>query len=210
MQLLSPSVPGSTSPAPQRGDAGAVEPGRDRYHVPGEAGIWIFIFGDMTLYALLSACFMLDRRKQPALFDQSANTLHTTFGAVNAFLLLASSLLVALGVRAAREHTTRYAPVLFTGALVCASGFVINKYFEYSGLVRAGHPPTENVFYTYYYVLTGIHLTHLLAGMCVLVYLRQVSKRVAPPIRAVESGASFWHVVDLLWMVLFSLLYLVR
>jgi hypothetical protein len=138
MQLLSSVGPGSTSPALPRAHVGvAVEPGRGRCHVPGEAGIWIFIFGDMTLYALLSACFMMDRRKNPGLFDQSANTLHTTFGAVNAFLLLASSLLVALGVRAARERITRYAPVLFAGAFVCASGFVINKYFEYSGLLRA-------------------------------------------------------------------------
>jgi nitric oxide reductase NorE protein len=211
MPSRSSFAPGSTSPPRECAHADvAVEPGRGRYHVPGEAGIWIFIFGDMTLYALLSACFMRDRRKDVALFDQSANTLHTTFGAVNAFLLLTSSLFVALGVRAVRERITRCAPVLFTGAFVCASGFVINKYFEYSGLLRAGHPPTENVFYTYYYLLTGIHLTHLLAGMCVLVYLRQASKRSAPPVRATESGASFWHVVDLLWMVLFALLYLTR
>jgi nitric oxide reductase NorE protein len=153
---------------------------------------------------------MLDGSKDPALFHQSVNTLHMTFGAVNAFLLLTSSLFVAFGVRAARERITHYAPVLFAGAFVCASGFVINKYFEYRGLLRAHHPPIENVFYTYYYVLTGIPLTHLLAGMCVLVYLHRASKRNEPPVRAIESGASFWHVVDLLWMVLFAPLYLVR
>src|SRR5262245_59916698 len=131
MQYSSSTAPELTA-THRNADVG-VESGLGRYHVPGETGIWIFILGDMTLYAVLSACFMLDRTKDPALFDRSANTLHTTFGAVNAFLLLTSSLCVALGVRAVREHVTRYAPALFVAAFVCASGFVINKYFEYSG-----------------------------------------------------------------------------
>jgi heme/copper-type cytochrome/quinol oxidase subunit 3 len=107
-------APGSMSRSRERAHVDvAVDLGRSRYHVPGEAGIWIFIFGDITLYALLSACFMLDRRKNPSLFDQAANSLHTTFGAVNAFLLLTSSLLVALGVRAVHEHIAAHAPALF-------------------------------------------------------------------------------------------------
>ena len=120
---------------------------------------------------------------------------------------------MALGIRAVREKVRpQLAPPLFAGAWLCAFGFVVNKYLEYSDLIRHHHFPTDNAFYTYYYVLTGIHLTHLLAGMCVLVFLYRVSKKARhepKDIHAMESGASFWHVVDLLWIVLFPLLYLV-
>ncbi len=189
-----------------------------RLHVPGEPGIWIFILGDMTLYAALFGSFMIDRRSDVATFNASAAMLHTSIGAVNTLLLLTSSLFVALGVRSVRERMLpQLAPLLFGLALVCGAGFVFDKYLEYSGLLRQGLVPTTNTFFIYYYVLTGIHLTHVLAGMCVLVYLWRVARSslTAPVerarlVRGVENGASFWHVVDLLWIVLFPLLYLVR
>lgn len=187
-------------------------------HIPGEAGIWIFILGDMTLYVALFASFMADRRHDVEAFNQSAGTLHTTIGAINTLLLLTSSLFVALGVRAVRERIeASWVPLLFAGAFCCGLGFVVNKYVEYSALVHDGLVPVTNMFFTYYYVLTGIHLTHVLAGMCVLIYLWRVSRKpltattdVRGVVRGVENGASFWHVVDLLWIVLFPLLYLVR
>ena len=183
-------------------------------HIPGEAGIWIFILGDMTLYTALFASFMFERARDVELFNQCAGTLHTNFGAINTLLLLTSSLFVALGVRALREQIKpELARVLFVGSLICGFGFVVIKYFEYSDLLRAGHYPAANLFYMYYYVLTGIHLTHLLAGMLVLLYMWRVSsKGFCEPeeIGGIENGASFWHAVDLLWIVLFPLLYLVR
>lgn len=167
----------------------------------------------MALYGALWASFMADRSEFVNVFNQSASTLHTEWGTLNTLFLLTSSLFVALGVRAVRENIRPdLAPKLFAGAFACGFGFVVVKFFEYSDLIRDELYPTDNAFYTYYYVLTGIHLTHLLAGMCVLVFLYKVSKKArkeTKDIRAMESGASFWHVVDLLWIVLFPLLYLV-
>lgn len=199
-------------------EAAAVRTRSAAAHVPGEAGIWIFILGDMALYAALFANFMVDRRHAVALFNESAGALHVSIGAFNTVLLLTSSLFVAIGVRALRERIFEgVAKYLFAGALLCGAGFVVNKYFEYGDLVRAGLVPDTNLFFIYYYVLTGIHLTHVLAGMCVLLYLWRVARlpRPAPAetfarVRGIENGASFWHVVDLLWIVLFPLLYLVR
>lgn len=181
--------------------------------VPGEVGIWIFILGDMTMYGALFASFLYDRGVDVDGFNRSADTLHLAFGAANTVLLLTSSILVVYGIRSVREGLSRRGPLLFGLALACGAGFVVNKYFEYADLLRNDHEPTENAFYTYYYVLTGIHLTHLLAGMCVLVFLFNVARkdgRQERDVRASESGASFWHTVDLLWVVLFPLLYLVR
>jgi nitric oxide reductase NorE protein len=198
--------------------AGLVAPREYPGHVPGEAGIWIFILGDMTLYAALFGSFMFDRRIDVETFNRSAALLHTGIGALNTLLLLTSSLFVALGVRAVRDGIApARGPILFAGAFLCGAGFVADKCVEYSGLVQQGLLPTTNTFFTYYYVLTGIHLTHVLAGMCVLVYLWRVAKanlvqprEVTGFVRGVENGASFWHVVDLLWIVLFPLLYMVR
>jgi len=181
--------------------------------VPGEVGIWIFILGDMCMYGALFASFVYDRGADPELFNRSAGELHMAFGAVNTVLLLTSSILVVYGIRSVRERLSRRGPLLFGLALACGAGFVVNKLFEYGDLLRNDHDPTDNAFFTYYYVLTGIHLTHLLAGMCVLVFLFRVARKSSHEerdMRASESGASFWHVVDLLWVVLFPLLYLVR
>jgi len=181
--------------------------------VPGEVGIWIFILGDMLMYGALFASFLYDRGEDPELFNRSASALHTTFGAVNTLLLLTSSILVVYGVRSVRERLSRRPRVFFGLAFACGVGFVVNKYLEYSDLIRNDHDPTENAFFTYYYVLTGIHLTHLLAGLCVLTFLWRVARKGAwepRDVSATESAASFWHVVDLLWVVLFALLYLVR
>jgi nitric oxide reductase NorE protein len=201
---------GTAAPAPS-GEA----PSRWlRGHVPGEVGIWIFILGDITLYAVLFGSFMVDRSKDVELFNEASATLHASFGAINALLLLTSSLFVALGVRAVRPGIAqRLARILFSLAIVCSLGFIFNKYLEYSDLLSDGLDPTTNSFYVYYYVLTGIHLTHLLAGTAVLFFLQRISGKAAfeeKDVRASESGASFWHVVDLLWIVLFALLYLVR
>jgi nitric oxide reductase NorE protein len=101
---------------------------------------------------------------------------------------------------------------MFAGALVCGLAFVGLKVVEYTAKVSEGHVPTENNFYMYYYVLTGFHLLHVLIGIVVLVSLI-VAARIAQPSRTrmafIEGGGCFWHLVDLLWIVLFPLLYLV-
>jgi len=86
------------------------------------------------------------------------------------------------------------------------------KFFEYSEKIAAGFTLTTNDFFMYYFMLTGLHLMHVLLGLGVLCYL-WFSLRAAPSadsMRTLESGASFWHMVDILWIVLFALLYLLR
>ncbi|MBT8341430.1 MAG: cytochrome c oxidase subunit 3 family protein [Desulfatitalea sp.] len=183
-------------------------------HVPGELGIWIFILGDMTLYLLLIISFMVERYSNYEMFTNGALSLHPTIGGINMLLLLTSSLTVALAVKAVREKIMeKAAPALVRITMTCGFIFIINKYFEYNGLVREGYPPLENVFYTWYYVLTGIHLTHLIGGMFVLRFMLKISQikdKRPEDIRNMESCASFWHAVDILWIILFPLLYLLR
>jgi nitric oxide reductase NorE protein len=182
-------------------------------HVPGEVGAWVFILGDMTVFALLFGVFMYYRGKQPALFDRSQMDLHRSFGAINTLLLLTSSMCVITGVRATRAGMRRLAPATIGAALICGYGFLINKALEWSDVLSAGHKPATNNFFMYFFVLTGIHAFHVIIGTIVLIALFVLSRKetlTAGQLAFVEGGACFWHMVDLLWVVLFALLYLMR
>lgn len=182
--------------------------------VPGEAGIWIFVLGDMAIFALFFAAYMLDRSAAVDLYNASQATLNRMLGAINTLLLLCSSFLVVSGVHALRLNAQGIARNLLTGALVCGLGFGALKVLEYSEKLGQGITPYSNGFYMYYYMLTGIHLLHLTIGIVVLALMIAATRRragdAAPGMRFIECGASYWHMVDLLWIVLFPLLYFVR
>jgi nitric oxide reductase NorE protein len=184
-----------------------------RRHVPGEAGLWVLILGDMAVFALLFAVYLYYRAQDPALFQASQLRINQTFGVLNTLLLLSSSLCVVTGVRALRHRIAHVAPAMCATAWVCALGFVVDKYLEYSDKLSHGIKPATNDFWMYFYALTGLHLVHLLLGMVVLAFCFVQSRRPALDARRfsfVEGGACFWHMVDLLWIVLFPLLYLVK
>jgi nitric oxide reductase NorE protein len=181
--------------------------------LPGEAGIWLFILGDMAVFSLFFATFLYYRGREVELFRASQAHLDQSLGLVNTLLLLTSSWLVASGLRAARVAPGRATPLCFLLALLCGVGFVAVKYFEYRAKIAAGLTLTTNDFYMFYYMFTGIHLGHVLIGIGVLAFMTRAAwagRVQARTIGHLESGASFWHLVDLLWIVLFALLYLLR
>jgi nitric oxide reductase NorE protein len=181
-------------------------------HVPGEPGVWIFLFGDMVVFGVFFATFMYQRSLAPGLFDESRHTLSIGIGLTNTLILLTSSLFVVTAIRAIRHAQRRAAQLLLAGALVCGLAFVGFKAIEYTAKVAAGHVPTQNNFYLYFFILTGLHLFHVLIGIVVLILLLTQARHTelsATRMAVVEGGACFWHLVDLLWIVLFPLLYLV-
>jgi nitric oxide reductase NorE protein len=179
--------------------------------VPGEAGIWVFILGDMLIFGLFFAAFLVQRGQHADLFAQSRETMTVAFGAVNTIVLLTSSLFVATAVRAHRAGRRIEARnlVALTGA--CAATFAVIKVAEWGIKLHAGYAPGDDLFYTYYYVLTAVHFLHLSIGSVVLAYWWRLMRRPQRPTgerRIVECCASYWHMVDLLWVVLFPVLYL--
>jgi nitric oxide reductase NorE protein len=180
--------------------------------MPGEEGTWVFLFGDMLVFGVFFATFMYQRAQAPELFDQSRQTLNAGIGLTNTLLLLTSSLLVVTAIGAIRLHRRVAAQLPLIGAIACGLAFVGLKAVEYTAKVHEGHVPTQNAFYLYYFILTGIHLIHVLIGIVILALLLTQARRVelsAQRTALVEGGACFWHLVDLLWIVLFPLLYLV-
>lgn len=173
----------------------------------------MFIAADMAMFGLLFASFVVDRGKQAELFEASRRLLNPDIGGINTLILLTSSWLVALAVEAARRNQDLRASRLLGGAIACGLAFGLSKAFEYGQKLRAGISLLSNPFFSYYYALTGIHLLHVAAGTVILgVLLRQVRSGAYAGGRCagLESGASYWHMVDLLWIMLFPLLYLVR
>jgi len=174
--------------------------------------VWVFLFGDMLVFGTFFATFLYRRSRAPDAFDAARHTLHMGVGVTNTLVLLTSSLLVVTAIRAVRTSRARIAQKLFGGAIACGLAFVGLKAVEYTAMVSAGHVPSRNEFYQYYFILTGIHLLHVVIGIAVLIallYQARHTRLSTTQIGVVEAGACFWHLVDLLWILLFPLLYLV-
>jgi nitric oxide reductase NorE protein len=181
--------------------------------IPGEAGIWVLILGDMAIFAMFFFVFVYYRGCDPSPYIHSQSTLNQTAGVLNTLLMLTSSLFVARAVDGARKSLPERSANCLSFALVCGLGFVIVKAFEYGQKLRAGITVETDEFFMYYYVLTGIHLGHVLIGIGVLLFIQKVARAGDYSHKAlgvIESGASFWHLVDSLWLVLFALLYLMK
>jgi nitric oxide reductase NorE protein len=180
--------------------------------VPGEEGIWLLISGDLLVFSLFFIIFLYYRDQNIELFSASRAHLSRVFGTLNTVLMLTSSWFVALAVHAARKQLVKATSLCFALALLCGVGFSIVKVLEYGDKIHAGIGLNTNDFFMYYFVFTGIHLLHVLLGMGVLTVLALYSRSgefSAVKIKHLETGASFWHLVDLLWIVLFALLYLI-
>ncbi|MCD2195807.1 cytochrome c oxidase subunit 3 family protein [Actinomycetospora endophytica] len=179
--------------------------------IPGEPGIWVFVLADMTVFGAFFVVFLVVRLGQPEVFAASRPSLEVGLGLVNTLVLITSSVLVALGVRRARDGQRGSAARLVTAGMACGLAFLVIKVIEYSLEVAAGVVPTTNDFFMYYFVLTGIHAAHVIMGLGGLAAVRRTLGRPRPgphDLRTAETGATFWHMVDALWIVLFPLLYL--
>ena len=177
--------------------------------------IWIFIALDCSSFGLFFLVFMAERMSQTALFDDSSRQLHTVLGFLNACILITSSWLVAWANVVGRKGDFLQAKKLLAWGMAVAACFGVVKTLEYYAKLAAGITVSSNQFFMFYYALTGIHFAHYLVGMVILGVLAQGPHRYAPTTEAhasylkwLEGGSLYWHMVDLLWIFIFSLLYL--
>jgi len=179
-------------------------------HIPGEPGVWILVMGDMFVFALLFGTVAYYRMDGPEVFHASQASLNQALGLTNTFALLTSSLCVVLGLNAARER--RGGRGWITLAMVLGAMFVGFKLLEYAQKGGEGLLPDTNMFFMLYFVLTGMHLGHVLLGLLALFFMRRaIDPDISPEnLRLVECCAIFWHMVDVLWVILFAIFYLHR
>lgn len=173
----------------------------------------MFIGADMMFFAVLFVSYMLGRGQAPQVFEAGRRTLNPDFGGINTLILLSSSWFMVRALDAARRGRLEAIPRWLAAAFAGAAAFGLSKAIEYAGKLRAGYTPASNDFYMYYYALTGIHLLHVIGGGAMLVVLWRMARAGAfgpGRLLILECGALYWHMVDLLWIMLFPLLYLVR
>jgi len=176
--------------------------------LPGEVGLWLFILSDLLLFALFFVLFSHDLATDPESFQEVQGTLSRSIGLFNTLLLLTGSWAVAMGTRVER-NPARSAGYLSAAAL---SGvlFLILKAVEYGHLFSAGYSLTDSSFFTWYFFLSGYHALHVVAGIVILqVVVSQYRRRKAVTEELVEAAGCYWHLVDLLWIGIFSIVYLV-
>ena len=178
--------------------------------------IWIFLSLDCASFGLFFIVFMAERVAQPALFDAGAQQLDARLGFLNACILITSSWLVAWATQVGTAGRIAEARKLLVAALAVGACFGGVKIFEYAQKIDEGLTIAANDFFIFYFALTGIHLVHYLAGMVLLGILATgPGKTGAPALRDaryrawLHGGGLYWHMVDLLWIFIFSLLYLV-
>jgi nitric oxide reductase NorE protein len=175
--------------------------------LPGDSGVWIFIIADMGAFALFFLLFTVGRVGDPALYEESRQHLNATLGLLNTLILLTSSLFMVRAVEAARREDRGGVSRNLALTMLIGSGFAVCKFIEYAAKTEAG------ITFTYYFVFTGIHFLHFIVGIGALLMMFAKSRREALDARFVtwiESVGCYWHMVDLLWIMLFPMLYLLR
>jgi nitric oxide reductase NorE protein len=175
--------------------------------------VWVFITADIMAFGLFFLLFTVGRVMHPALYEASRQELNAAIGLLNALILLTSSWFMVMAVSAARQGARSRVVRYLSLAMLVGAGFGVSKVFEYSSKISAGITMLTNEFFSYYFVFTGIHFLHFLVGMVVLLVC--LVKARSQPLDAgyvvwIESSGCYWHMVDLLWIMLFPLLYLLR
>ena len=180
------------------------------HHLPGQGSMWFFVIGDLWIFTCYFACYIHDRARNPELFQQGQQLLSQGIGALNTVILLTSSLFVALSVQATRGKDIVIASRFL--ALGWASGalFMLVKAGEWYLKIHAGFPESAHPFFIYYFMLTGLHMVHVALGLVILGLLWRELRRKQPRAQFAETCATYWHMVDSLWIAIFALLYLVR
>ena len=179
--------------------------------VPGQGDMWAFVIFESFVFTSYFVVYLIFRTQSPELYLQSQAQLDLRLGVFNTLVLLTSSWSVARCVQASREGAFQSA--LANAFLTMLFGFVflVSKVYEWANEIQMGFGFTTNEFFMHYFFLTGIHFLHLLIGFVVLgVVVHQLWSPARRSQELVETGATYWHTVDFLWVMIFSLLYVVR
>lgn len=180
-------------------------------NLPGDIHMWVFVLGDLVIFSVYFIVYLVYRAHEPALFLAAQRHLSLIAGTVNTLVLLAGSQLAARAVRAARDGNPDRALRRVAGAAACGAVFIVIKAGEWSALIAGGHTVTSGDFFMFYFSLTGVHLFHVLLGLLILgIAVRELRDPRLRRVRVVEACAVYWHMVDLLWVLLFALLYVMR
>jgi heme/copper-type cytochrome/quinol oxidase subunit 3 len=180
---------------------------REATEVPtGRLGIWWFLASEIVIFGGLIATYLLYRWHHPEWGAEAHHTINAA-GAFNTLVLLTSSLTVVLAHASVSRGDLPRAARMLTFTIIGGAIFMLVKGYEYTHEIQAGFTPVTNLFWSYYYVMTGLHAAHVLGGMVAMVIVVMALRKGQNPQR-VEYVGMYWHFVDIVWIFLFPLLYL--
>jgi cytochrome c oxidase subunit III len=174
-------------------------------------GIWTFLATEVLLFGALFTAYTVFRVKYPDLFYAQHLRLNRVMGFANTVILICSSLSVAIGIAAIRRGKQEVLKKALIVTLILGGAFLVVKGFEYREHFLRGELPGTNIFFSLYFIMTAVHALHVVAGMAALSYCLirttrgDFSAGYAVP---VEISGIYWHFVDLVWIYLFPMLYL--
>jgi len=173
--------------------------------------MWVFVLFEALVFTAYFGVYVFSRARSPDLFLASQAHLNLRVGVFNTLVLLASSWSVARCVQAAREGSFETALTNVYLTMLFGVVFLVSKVLEWATEIGQGFTFTTDEFFSFYYFLTGIHFIHLLIGFVVLaVAVRQLRDPARRSQETIETCATYWHTIDLLWILIFALLYVMR
>jgi len=181
---------------------------------PGDFAIWIVIYVELVTFGALFLGFAYMRSQHTQMFNDSQLLLNQTSGFINTLILITSSYFVAYAVKSVKEfNDSQKAAKVLLIAMLLGAFFLILKVNEFADKYAEGINLSTNTFFMFYFLLTVFHFMHVVLGLVILFNLYKQSKigaYTSENSRGLETGASYWHLVDLLWIVLFPLVYIIR
>jgi cytochrome c oxidase subunit 3 len=197
--------------------------GHNRDDVSSKMGMWLFLFTELLLFGGLFLVYMIYRFMYHDAFLDASYNLNVWFGGVNTVVLLTSSMTVAMSITAMQKGNIRLSKNLIWITIISAGIFLIIKSIEWSSKFEHGLFPGmehysemsngERLFFFLYFFMTGLHALHVIVGAIILYFvLRAIQKGKVMPDKYMflENGGLYWHLVDLIWIYLFPLFYLIH
>lgn len=173
--------------------------------------MWIIIFLELFTFGMALLAFAYYGHQDPEVFHQSRLQLNANFGIINTIFLLTSGYFMAIAVNEFKENKVRQSSLYIKLAMLGGVFFIILKSIEYYHKIEAGISMETNMFFTFYWLLTGFHLIHVLVGLVILAWTNygMTKKNSDTKLEDIEACAAFWHLCDLIWLLLFPVLYLI-
>ncbi|MDP4116815.1 MAG: cytochrome c oxidase subunit 3 [Bacteroidota bacterium] len=185
-------------------------------------GIWLFLFTELLLFGGMFFIYSIYRFLHQNEFHLAALELNVIVGTFNTAILLTSSLTIALSIAAIQNDNKKLSVILQIMTLVLGAAFLVNKYFEWMAKINHGiYPgsdlllskkPGEILFFGLYYVMTGLHGLHVIIGMVLIAVMLRLTVRNkidSNNFVRLEAAGLYWHLVDIIWIFLFPLFYLI-
>ena len=185
----------------------------DKPALPGDLAMWCFILAELLVFGIFFLAYAYTRSRHVAMFNASQLDLDRVSGTANTLLLITSSYFVVRAINAIRHDAARIASFWLMAAMGCGLFFVVLKVLEFASKIQAGISMSTNLFYMFYLFLAFFHFMHVILGMIILGAVALKAWRGAyhsHDYHGAETAAAYWHMVDLVWIILFPLVYVLH